>query len=131
MLSCIYGKSYFYTLFNKRASINGINLEAVIANINLIKEKYPDVSGRFVSKLMTFIWAIRRTKLRLPRDYIEPCHSYLFQKYEAIYHEHKDMPIDDSVQDISPVETNVNLIELQVMADAEANATALIKALGK
>lgn len=76
--------------FMKGTTSDLTNSQAILRNIRLIAERYPDVVNDFLQRMSSFIKDFSQMEFTLPSSYLEPLSSNLYLVYEAIYQEHED-----------------------------------------
>lgn len=89
MYSTYFG-AYNMALIQNSAINSDINLIALLNNIKLISEKYPEVAADFLKRLKNFIQDFQKMYFTMPEDYMEPFSTEVYQVYESIFKEHED-----------------------------------------
>ena len=101
---------------------------SILYNLEYIKEKYPDVVADFVLRLRRFIRDFSKSPFVIPSDYTRACSSDLHIRYEAIYHEHEDIPVPDVIPKI-PLKKLDSDISERVKEKVLRSANALVSNL--
>lgn len=101
---------------------------SILYNLEYIKEKYPDVVADFVLRLRRFIRDFSKSPFVIPSDYTRACSSDLHIRYEAIFHEHEDIPVPDVIPKI-PLKKLDSDISERVKEKVLRSANALVSNL--
>lgn len=101
----VYFSTLIELLITGKSEDSSYNKKAILNNINIICEQYPDLVEEFLKQLKLFLEDYSKIELFIAKDdgYMEPCATDLFQVYEGIYKDHNGINGTKKLEDINLV----------------------------